>query len=77
MARHKRKKRRILFKIFVVFQLLLMVAVVAGLLFYFFGGYGEKISAMQKEAREFAAGLLTRVRSVPWRPAWYTMTTDS
>ncbi|MCI8893860.1 MAG: PBP1A family penicillin-binding protein [Lachnospiraceae bacterium] len=55
MARHKRKKRRILFKIFVVFQLLLMVAVVAGLLFYFFGGYGEKISAMQKEAREFAA----------------------
>ena len=43
MAKQKKKKKRRGFRLFVKIQLVLIVLVLAGLAFYFFGGYAKKI----------------------------------
>lgn len=48
----RKKKRHIGFRIFVGVQILLMGLVLGGVVFYYVGGYGAKISSMQKEARQ-------------------------
>lgn len=53
MKKRKRKKRHIGFRIFVGIQIFFMILVVSAVAFYYLGGYGEKISAMQEEAHRF------------------------
>lgn len=53
MKKRKRKKRHIGFRMFVGVQIFFMMLVVGAVAFYYLGGYGEKISAMQEEARQF------------------------
>ncbi len=51
MKKGRKRKRHIGFKIFVGMQLFLMALVIGAMVFYYMGGYGEKISAMQEEAK--------------------------
>ena len=50
MAKQKKKKKRRGFRLFVKIQLVLIVLVLAGLAFYFFGGYAKKISDLKSDA---------------------------
>ena len=50
MAKQKKKKKRRGFRLFVKIQLVLIVLVLAGLAFYFFGGYAKKISDLKTDA---------------------------
>lgn len=55
MSKDKKKKKKKKYRVFWFFaklQLLLLVLVGAALGWYYFGGYAEKVSALQKEARE-------------------------
>ncbi|MFP3156229.1 PBP1A family penicillin-binding protein [Lachnospiraceae bacterium ZAX-1] len=51
MKKKKKKKNRF-FWFFVKFQICLMLIIGAGVGVYYFGGYAEKVSAMQKEAKQ-------------------------
>ena len=50
MAKQKKKKKRRGFRLFVKIQLVLIILVLAGLAFYFFGGYAKKISDLKSDA---------------------------
>ena len=50
MAKQKKKKKRRGFRLFVKIQLVLIVLVLAGLAFYFFGGDAKKISDLKSDA---------------------------
>lgn len=52
MKQRKRKKRHTGFRIFVGVQIFLMALLIGAVMFYYLSGYGEKISAMQEEARQ-------------------------
>lgn len=51
MAKRKKKKKYRPFWIFVRIQLVLLIVVLAGVGWYFFGGYAEEIKALQQEAQ--------------------------
>lgn len=50
MAKQKKKKKYRGFRVFVKIQIVLILLVVAGLAFYFFGGYAKKISDLKNDA---------------------------
>lgn len=53
MAKRKKKKKYRGFRVFVKIQIILILLVVAGLAFYFFGGYAKKIGDLKSEAYDF------------------------
>ncbi len=53
MAKNKKKKKKYrVFWFFARLQILLMLVVAAGVGWYFYGGYAQKVSALQREAKE-------------------------
>ena len=48
----KRKKKYRVFWFFIRLQILLMLVVAAGVGWYFYGGYAQKVSALQREAKQ-------------------------
>lgn len=56
MAKQKKKRRKKKyrgFRLFLKIQIILILLVVAGLAFYFFGGYAKKVSDLQAEAYDY------------------------
>lgn len=52
MAKNKKKKKISRILVFARLQILLMLVVAAGVGWYFYGGYAQKVSALQREAKE-------------------------
>lgn len=53
MAKGKKKKKHRGFRVFVKIQMVLILLVLAGLAFYFFGGYAKKIADLKSEAYDY------------------------
>lgn len=53
MAKRKKKKKHRGFRAFVKIQIVLILLVLAGLAFYFFGGYAKKIADLKSEAYDY------------------------
>lgn len=54
MAKQKKKKKKssIAFLVFIKLQIFLMVLILGGLCFYYFGGYADKVAKLHSEAVE-------------------------
>ncbi|MCI8327205.1 MAG: PBP1A family penicillin-binding protein [Lachnospiraceae bacterium] len=53
MSKRKKKKKNRGFRFFVKVQIILILLVLAGLAFYFFGGYAKKIGDLKSEAYDY------------------------